>query len=110
MVSFPEDFEAREAAARRLLEELRAETAELALRLQAAQEDLSRWEISRETVTKVLAELSAAEPATEVDVPVMPEQKPSPTAAGKGRRPCGRSRALRASSGSCCAFRTGSAP
>ncbi|MEV0530083.1 hypothetical protein AB0I66_42430 [Streptomyces sp. NPDC050439] len=59
MVSLPEEIEVREAAARCRVEELQAEAAELKLRLQAAQEDLSRWEITRETVTKVLAELSA---------------------------------------------------
>ncbi|MFE0178270.1 hypothetical protein ACFWZ2_38775 [Streptomyces sp. NPDC059002] len=43
------------------MEELQAETAELALRLEKGREDLSRWEITRETVVLVLAELSAAE-------------------------------------------------
>ncbi|WP_229924154.1 hypothetical protein [Streptomyces capillispiralis] len=63
----------REAAARRRVEELQAEAAELALRLEAAREDLSRLEITRETVTKVLAELSAADADVESDGPAEPE-------------------------------------
>jgi hypothetical protein len=82
MVSLPEELKVREAAARRRVEELRAVAAELALRLEAAEEDLSRLEITRETVTKVLAELSAAEPVTEADVPVGPERKFHPHGAG----------------------------
>ncbi|MFI0243177.1 hypothetical protein [Streptomyces sp. NPDC016845] len=82
MVSLPEELEAREAAARRRVEELRSEIAELTLRLEAAQEDLSRWEITRETVTKVLAELSAAEPDAEAKAPVEPELKSPPHGAG----------------------------
>jgi hypothetical protein len=70
MVSLPEELEAREAAARRRVEELRSQAAELTLRLEAAQEDLSRLEITRETVTKVLAELSATETKTDAGVPV----------------------------------------
>ncbi|MEU0822517.1 hypothetical protein [Streptomyces mirabilis] len=50
MVSLPEELQAREAAARRRVEELRARTAELAVRLEKAREDLSRLEITRETV------------------------------------------------------------
>jgi hypothetical protein len=49
MVSLPEELQAREAAARRRVEELQAEAAELAARLERAREDLSRWEITRET-------------------------------------------------------------
>ncbi|MGW5731726.1 MULTISPECIES: hypothetical protein [Streptomyces] len=75
MVSLPEELEVREAAARRRVEELRSEAAELTLRLEAAQEDLSRLEITRETVTKVLVELSAAEMKTDADVPVGPGQE-----------------------------------
>ncbi|MEU1600649.1 hypothetical protein ABZ468_49955 [Streptomyces sp. NPDC005708] len=65
MVSLPDELQAREAAARRRVEELQAEAAELALRLEKAREDLSRLEITRETVTQVLAELSAAEAGPE---------------------------------------------
>ncbi|MFI6093514.1 hypothetical protein [Streptomyces sp. NPDC051218] len=90
MVSLPEELEAREAAARRRVEELRADTAELALRLEAAQEVLSRLEITRETVTKVLAELSAAQADSEADVPVEPAQKPHPHGAGVVMVPPGR--------------------
>ncbi len=50
--------------------------------LEVAQEDLSRWEITRETVTKALAELSAAEPDSDADVPVEPAQKSQPHGAG----------------------------
>jgi hypothetical protein len=55
MVSLPEELQAREAAARQRVEELQVEAAELAVRLAKAREDLSRWEITRETVTQVLA-------------------------------------------------------
>ncbi|GGP93769.1 hypothetical protein [Streptomyces melanogenes] len=63
MVSLPEELGAREAAARRRVEELQAEAAELAFRLDKAREDLSRLEITRETVVQVLAELSTEEAA-----------------------------------------------
>lgn len=63
MVSLPEELQAREAAARQRVEELQAEAAELAVRLEKAGADLSRWEITRESVMQVLAELSAAEEA-----------------------------------------------
>ncbi|WP_394427394.1 hypothetical protein [Streptomyces sp. SGAir0957] len=82
MVSLPEELEAREAAARRRVEELRAQVVELTQRLEAAQKDLSRWEITRETATKVLAELSAAEPDSDADVPVEPDPKPHPHGTG----------------------------
>ncbi|MFE0133075.1 hypothetical protein ACFWY6_16105 [Streptomyces sp. NPDC059037] len=61
MVPLPEELQAREAAARRHVEELQVEAAELALRLEEAREDLSRLEVTRETVAQVLAELSAAQ-------------------------------------------------
>ncbi len=82
VVSAPEELEAREAATRRRVEALRAEAAESALTLEAAQEDPSRWEITRETVMRVLAELSAAETDPEAEVPVEPGQKPPPHGAG----------------------------
>ncbi|MGW3985150.1 hypothetical protein [Streptomyces mirabilis] len=72
MVSLPEELRTWEAAARQQVEELQAEAAELALRLEEAREYLSRLEITRETVAQVLAELSAAEAEPEVlagDVP-----------------------------------------
>ncbi|WP_234391893.1 hypothetical protein [Streptomyces sp. WM6378] len=78
MVSLPEELEAREAAARRRVEELQAEAAELALRMEKAREDLSRLEITRETVTKVLAELSAADMDVELDVSAEPERESEP--------------------------------
>ncbi|MFH9425720.1 hypothetical protein [Streptomyces sp. NPDC017529] len=61
MVSVPEELRAREAAARQRVEDLQAEAAELALRLEEAREYLSRLEITREAVAQVLADLSAAE-------------------------------------------------
>ncbi|WP_405884484.1 hypothetical protein OG747_41500 [Streptomyces sp. NBC_01384] len=61
MASLPEELQVREAAARQRVEGLQAEAAELALRLEKAREDLSRLEITRETVAQVLAELSAVE-------------------------------------------------
>jgi hypothetical protein len=61
MVSLPDELQVREAAARQRVEELQAEAVELAVRLEEAREDLSRLEITRETVTQVLAELSAAQ-------------------------------------------------
>ncbi|MFD4630295.1 hypothetical protein ACFVYR_20930 [Streptomyces sp. NPDC058284] len=61
MASLSEELQVREVAARQRVEELQAEAAELALRLEKAREDLSRLEITRETVAQVLAELSAAE-------------------------------------------------
>ncbi|MER6375539.1 hypothetical protein ABT255_46065 [Streptomyces mirabilis] len=76
MVSLPEELQAREAAARRRVEELRAETAELAVRREKAREDLSRLEITWEAVVQVLAELSAAEAEPEgpaEDVPGLDE-------------------------------------
>jgi hypothetical protein len=65
MVSLPDELQAREAAARQRVEALQAEAAELAVRLEKAREDLSRLEITRETVTQVLAELSAAQAEAE---------------------------------------------
>ncbi|MFE9888424.1 hypothetical protein [Streptomyces scopuliridis] len=72
MVSLPEELETREAAARQRVEELQAEAAELAVRLERARGDLSRLEITRETVAEVLAELSAAKTPVERDLPVEP--------------------------------------
>lgn len=46
----PDELQARAAAARQLVEDLRAEAAESALRSEKAREDLSRPEITRETV------------------------------------------------------------
>ncbi|MFE9728799.1 hypothetical protein ACFYQ5_35840 [Streptomyces sp. NPDC005794] len=58
------------------MEELQAESAELTVQLEKAREELSRLEITRETVTKVLAELSAAGSDVEADVPAEPESQP----------------------------------
>ncbi|MBM7168097.1 hypothetical protein JQK87_06655 [Streptomyces sp. G44] len=70
MVSLPEELQAREAAARRHVEELQTEAAALALRLEKAR---SRLEIKRETVTQVLAELSAAEAEPDAPAGIAPE-------------------------------------
>ncbi|MDG4857756.1 hypothetical protein P8605_06235 [Streptomyces sp. T-3] len=67
MASLPEEPQVREAAARQRVEELQAKAAELALQLETAREELSRLEITWETVTQVLVELSAAE--VEPDAP-----------------------------------------
>jgi hypothetical protein len=85
MVSLPEELQAREAAARQRVEELQAEAAELAVRLDRARADLSRWEITRETVVQVLAELSAAEAPPEVvprDASESEEAQPAPHGIG----------------------------
>lgn len=84
MVSLPEELQAREAAARRRVEELQAEAVELALRLEKAREDLSRLEITRETVAQVLAELSAAEAEPDVAPGDAPEANESSAPHGVG--------------------------
>jgi hypothetical protein len=84
MVSLPEELEARQAAARQHVEELQDEAAQSAVRLEKAQADPSRLEITRETVAQAPAELSAAGAAPEVpaqDVPE-PQQAPALTASG----------------------------
>lgn len=84
MVSLPEELQAREAAARQWVEELQSEAAELAVRLEKARADLSRLEITRETVAQVLAELSAAQAAPEVEARDAPEPKKAPAPHGIG--------------------------
>ncbi|MFF1678789.1 hypothetical protein ACFVYG_22455 [Streptomyces sp. NPDC058256] len=84
MVSLPEELQAREAAARRRVEELQAEAVELALRLEKAREDLSRLEITRETVAQVLAELSAAGAEPDVAPGDAPEANESSAPHGVG--------------------------
>ncbi|MFH9970160.1 hypothetical protein ACH4PR_54865 [Streptomyces mirabilis] len=83
-MSLPEELQAREAAARQRVEELEAEAVELALRLEKAREVLSRLEITRETVTEVLAELSAAETDAGPDVPAGQVPGPEKTSAPHG--------------------------
>lgn len=73
-----------EAVARQRVEELQAEAAELAVRLEKARADLSRLEITRETVMQVLAELSAAEEVPEVEVRDAPEPKQASVPHGIG--------------------------
>ncbi|MFD3580928.1 hypothetical protein [Streptomyces sp. NPDC058683] len=84
MVSLPEELQAREAAARQRVEELQPEAAELAVRLERARADLSRLEITRETVMEVLADLSAADVAPEVEAHDTPEPRETPAPHGIG--------------------------
>lgn len=84
MVSLPEELRAREVAARQRVEELQAEAAELGLRLEKAREDLSRLEITRETVTQVLAELSAAQGEQDVPAGGVPEVNETSASHGIG--------------------------
>ncbi|MCX5192284.1 hypothetical protein [Streptomyces sp. NBC_00268] len=84
MVSLLEELQAREAAARQHVEELQAEAAELALRLERARADLSRLEITRETVTQVLAELSAAAAEGDAAAGEVPEPDATPAPHGIG--------------------------
>lgn len=62
-----------------LVEELQAEAVELAVRLEEAREDLSRLEITWETVAMALAESSAAEAEPDVPAEDVPESNPAPT-------------------------------
>jgi hypothetical protein len=66
------------------VEELQAEAAELAIRLEKVREDLSRLEITRETVTQVLAELSAAEAEPHVAAGDVPEANEASVPHGVG--------------------------
>jgi hypothetical protein len=59
MVSLIEELEAREAAARGRVEALEFQIAELTVRLEAERETWSRLRVTRETVTVVVAEMSA---------------------------------------------------
>ena len=56
----------------------------MTVRLEKAQPDLSRLEITRETVMQVLAELSAAEEAPEVEARDAPEPQKAPVPHGIG--------------------------
>lgn len=84
MVSLPEELQMREAAARSRVGELQAEAAELADRLERAREDLSRLEVTRETVAQVLAELSAADAGPHVPTEDAPESEEAPAPHGIG--------------------------
>ncbi|WP_330324589.1 hypothetical protein [Streptomyces pseudovenezuelae] len=61
MGSLFEELEAREVAARVRVEELEAEVAEPAGKLELARESLERLRIARETVAHVLAEMTPGE-------------------------------------------------
>jgi hypothetical protein len=72
MGSLIEELAAREAAARVRVGELEAEIAELASRLEAERETLSRLVITRETVAEVMAETSLQEAEEETEETVQP--------------------------------------
>ncbi|MFJ8827610.1 hypothetical protein ACIREE_38395 [Streptomyces sp. NPDC102467] len=59
MGSLFEELEAREAVARVRVDELEEQLAEVTGRLEEAREDLGRLRIARETVSEVMAEMSA---------------------------------------------------
>jgi hypothetical protein len=63
MSSLMEELQRREAAARREVDELRGEIAQLNERLTQAEEKLSRLEITRETVAEILGGAGAGQPA-----------------------------------------------
>jgi hypothetical protein len=63
MSSLIEELQRREAAARREVDELRGEIAQLNKRLTQAEEKLSRLEITRETVAEILGGVGADQPA-----------------------------------------------
>ncbi|MET7354380.1 hypothetical protein [Streptomyces mirabilis] len=67
MGSLFEELEAREATARKRVEALEAEVAEVSGRLSAAREGLERLRIARETVAEVLAEMTPEKPGVAVD-------------------------------------------
>ncbi|MEU0822653.1 hypothetical protein [Streptomyces mirabilis] len=67
MGSLFEELEAREVAARVRVEELEAEVAVLAGKLELARESLERLRIARETVADVLAEVTPEKSAAAVD-------------------------------------------
>ncbi|WP_433544523.1 hypothetical protein ACQPZG_04985 (plasmid) [Streptomyces sp. CA-294286] len=81
MGSLPEGLQAREHTARWQVEELQAEAAELAERLDRAREALSRLVIMRETVEAVLSDMAGGEPDDVV------EADAEASAQGKGVEP-----------------------
>ncbi|MZG19628.1 hypothetical protein GTY44_40175 [Streptomyces sp. SID5914] len=83
MVSWLEEFDRREAAAREEIAELRAQIEELTRRLADRETVLSRLEITRETMTEILSgdgavTVSVDEAAGEVPVSVDRSQAESP--------------------------------
>jgi hypothetical protein len=82
MGSLFEELEAREATARVRVEELEAEVALLAGKLELAREGLERLRIARETVAEVLAEMTPPMSAVVVDAgqPAAAERVASPYA------------------------------
>ncbi|WP_406432181.1 hypothetical protein OHB00_06510 [Streptomyces sp. NBC_00631] len=83
VVSWLEELERREAAARERIEELRARIAELTESLAAEEAVLSRLEITRETMSEILSgEGTAAKPEPET---VGPQELPGPRAEAEDR-------------------------
>ena len=78
MSSLIEELERREAAARREVDELRGEIAQLNERLTQAEEKLSRLEITRETVAEVLGGVGAGQPAAGQAVGAVAAAGPAP--------------------------------
>ncbi|MFG2656935.1 hypothetical protein [Streptomyces sp. NPDC048425] len=72
MGSLFEELEAREAAARERVDDLEDQLAEVTRRLEEAREHLERLRIARETVSEVMAEMSAGASATSDSAPVEP--------------------------------------
>ncbi|MFD5764056.1 hypothetical protein ACFWIZ_55440 [Streptomyces sp. NPDC127044] len=86
-----EELEAREVAARVRVEELEAEVAVLAGKLELARESLERLRIARETVADVLAEMTPEKSAAAVDAgqPAAGERLASAYAGGPSGRSSG---------------------
>jgi hypothetical protein len=78
MSSLIEELQRREAAARREVDELRGEIAQLNERLTQAEEKLSRLEITRETVAEILGGVGADQPAAGQAVGAVVAAGPAP--------------------------------
>ncbi|GAA2350482.1 hypothetical protein GCM10010431_87670 [Streptomyces kunmingensis] len=93
MASLFEELQAREAAARTRVDELEEQLAQVGDCLEEARENLQRLRIARETVSEVMAEMSASTPAgsdTETAEPVVTRDDQEPSAfAGAERRVVG---------------------
>ncbi len=89
MGSLFEELEAREAAARVRVEELEAELAELAGKLELAREGLERLRIARETVAEVLAEMTPERLAVAAAGPPIPGERVASAYAGAERQVIG---------------------
>ncbi|MFI6341331.1 hypothetical protein [Streptomyces sp. NPDC050535] len=72
MGSLLEELEARETVARERVEALESQLAELTVRLEAERDTWSRLRVTWETVTEVVAEMSAPDQVPAVQGPVEP--------------------------------------